>query len=186
MKSPRLLVLLLALPLGCQSSPSNAPAMLEPPVDNVLKLMDERLALMHDVAVHKTTLNLPTADATREEAILQAVEVDAKGANVDKAFAREFFAAQFAAAKLEQEAVRARIDMPPPTDEDMKAAGKKLEEVRTKINDVSEKLLRALGKIDWANRDAEARKLFAERGPPALERYAEAVRAKALGPVMPR
>ena len=177
--------LLLIVPLGCQSNPSDPPTTLEPAVDAVLKLMDDRLSLMHDVAVSKVILGLPTDDPKREDAILQAVEVDAKAANVDKAFAREFFAAQFAAAKLQQEAVKARADIPKPTDEGMKQAGETLKKARTKINDINSKLLTALGKIDWANRGVDARKLFAERGPEALERYSDEVRDQALKPLRP-
>lgn len=185
MKSYLLAAMLFVLPLGCRSNPNDPPNKLEPAVDAVLKLMDDRLALMHDVAVSKVILGLPTDDPKREDAILQAVEVDAKAANVDKAFAREFFAAQFAAAKLQQEAVKARADIPKPTDEGMKQAGETLKEARTKINDLNSKLLMALGKIDWANRGADARKLFAARGPEVLGRYSDKVRDQALKPLRP-
>ena len=154
-----------------------------PPV--LLHLMNDRLGLMADVAEAKSYLNLPIEDTTREESILQAVEVDAKAAGIDKAFAREFFTAQFEAAKMVQTESKKKLPALKPTEEGMQKAGEKLNDLRTKINDINIKLLTALGKIDWSKQDAGARKIFAERGSGVLKAHGEAA-DKALSPLMPK
>lgn len=186
MNCSRLFFVALVLCAGCQSAPSPSKPKLDSSVDATLLLMQQRLELMKEVAAAKTSLNLPVEDSAREEAILQAVEVDAKAAGVDKAFAREFFTAQFEAAKLVQAANKQSPAKGNSTDESLKEAGEKLNEIRTKINDINIKLLTSLGAIDWAGNEAEARKLFAARGPEALKTHGETVAAKALAPLMPK
>lgn len=174
---------LLLVCVGCQPSQT---AVLASSADAVLGLMNDRLGLMVDVAEAKSYLNLPIEDTAREESILQAVEVDAKAAGIDKAFAREFFTAQFEAAKIVQTESKKKLPALKPTEEGMQKAGEKLNDLRTKINDINIKLLTALGKIDWNTRDAEARKLFAERGPGVLKAHGETVADKALAPLLPK
>ncbi|WP_020470944.1 gamma subclass chorismate mutase AroQ [Zavarzinella formosa] len=184
MKHQRIWIGVLVLCFGCQSSPTTPPDTLAASVDETLTLMNDRLGLMNAVAESKLQLNLPVEDASREEAILQAVEVDAKAAGLDKAFAREFFTAQFEAAKLIQAEAKKSLPKTAPSEEGMKKAGEKLTELRTKINDLNIKLLTTLGKIDWKARDTDARKRFAERGPELLKTHPETVRAKALAPLL--
>lgn len=172
--------------VGCQSSASNPSNSLSASTDSVISLMNERLGLMVEVAELKSQINLPIEDSAREEAILQAVEVDSKAAGVEKAFAREFFSAQFDAAKMVQNEAKKKFKPGKATDDEIKKAGEKLNEIRTKINDLNIKLLMALGKVDWTNKNAEARKLFAERGPGVLNAHGETVADKALAPLLPK
>lgn len=128
--------------VGCRETPPAAP----PVLDELLQLQSDRLALMPEVAKAKVSLNLPVDDAKREEALLQAAEVDAGKNGLDPAFVRDFFKAQFAAAKAVQERAMKTLPRPEPTEQGMKQAGEQMEQVRTKINAINVKLISALAK----------------------------------------
>ena len=67
--------LLISLGLaGCQS---NRPAPADIALDAVLAKMNERLGMMEAVARHKYRNGMPTADASREEAMLRGLEAKA-------------------------------------------------------------------------------------------------------------
>jgi chorismate mutase len=73
-------------------------------VKKLLRLMRDRLSLMHEVARSKWNAKRPVADPERERALLREMEQKGREVGLDAAFTRAFFAAQIAAARLIQEA----------------------------------------------------------------------------------
>jgi cyclohexadienyl dehydratase len=73
-------------------------------LDRLLRLMEERLALMHDVAQWKWNARKPITDPDRERELLQSVVERGRGKGLDTDFVRSFFAAQMEAARLVQQA----------------------------------------------------------------------------------
>lgn len=71
-------------------------------IDQVLFLMQKRLALMHEVARTKWNQNLPIEDLSREQQLINALTIKAKSCGLEEAWTRKFFQAQFDAAKLIQ------------------------------------------------------------------------------------
>ena len=106
---------LMLLVAGCGGPPpatptaADGPAAGAPPaVERLLRLMRDRLALMHDVARAKWNANRPVGDPEREEALLREMEEEGREHGLDPQFTRAFFAAQVAAARQVQEADLAR------------------------------------------------------------------------------
>jgi chorismate mutase len=79
-----------------------------PAVGRLLRLMRDRLVLMHDVARTKWNSKRPVGDPEREQALLRKVEAEGRERGLDPPFTRAFFAAQIAAARRVQEADCAR------------------------------------------------------------------------------
>src|SRR5262245_22100050 len=73
-------------------------------LDRVLRLMGQRLALMHDVARWKWNAGQPITDPQRERELLQSVVERGRGKGLDPDQVRSFFAAQMEAARLVQQA----------------------------------------------------------------------------------
>jgi chorismate mutase len=73
-------------------------------LDRLLRLMEQRLALMHDVARWKWNKELPITDPNRERELLQSVIERGRGKGLDPDLVRSFFAAQMEAARLVQQA----------------------------------------------------------------------------------
>jgi chorismate mutase len=73
-------------------------------LDRFLRLMRQRLALMHDVARWKWNAGRPITDAERERELLQSVVERGRGKGLDPELVRRFFAAQLEAARLVQQA----------------------------------------------------------------------------------
>ncbi len=82
---------------------------------NLIALVSQRLALAEPVARYKWANHQPITDAPREEALLVDVQKRAVAANVDPAFARDFFRDQIEASKDVQNALFAswRATRPP-------------------------------------------------------------------------
>jgi chorismate mutase len=70
----------------------------------LLRLMEKRLTLMHDVAQWKWNSGQPIADLRRERELLQSVVERGRDKGLDPDLVRPFFAAQLAAARLVQQA----------------------------------------------------------------------------------
>lgn len=108
MLSLRSLILLLALACGAQPAmaqqlapaASTSAASLEP----LRRLMDERLALMPDVARHKWNTGGAIDDLPREQKIIEALSAQAQLLGIPGKWAERFFRAQIEGAKQVQRA----------------------------------------------------------------------------------
>jgi chorismate mutase-like protein len=99
---------LLLAPLGAGGCrPANPPE--EPrrnlaDLDRLLRLMQRRLRLMHDVARWKWNAGQPITDSQRERELLQSVVERGRDKGLAPDLVRGFFAAQMEAARLVQQA----------------------------------------------------------------------------------
>lgn len=129
--------------------------------DELLQLMQERLALMHDVARWKWNAKKPSADPQREQAFLKAIQKRCAEHGVDPALARTFFTAQIEAAKLMQEddfrAWQAAGQGPFVAVADLATV------VRPKIDALSERLVIALARVQSLLRGPNFAGLLHER-----------------------
>jgi chorismate mutase len=73
-------------------------------LDHLLRLMEQRLALMHEVARWKWDAGQPITDPERERELLQSVVGRGRDKGLDPDLVRPFFAAQMEAARLVQQA----------------------------------------------------------------------------------
>jgi chorismate mutase-like protein len=73
-------------------------------LDQLLRLMEQRLALMHDVARWKWNAGKPITDPKRERELLQSVVERGWGKGLDPDLVRSSFAAQMEAARLVRQA----------------------------------------------------------------------------------
>jgi chorismate mutase len=157
--------LLLALPAsGCRPAEVRvAPRPELAALDHLLGLMQQRLALMHDVARWKWSAGKPITDPDRERELLQNVVERGRGRGLSPELVRSFFAAQMEAARLVQQAdfVRWKAKNQKPV------ADKGLTVLRQRIDELNSELIDAL---------AEARPALAEPAvQQALPRRAEAI-----------
>src|SRR4051812_5005565 len=98
-------------------TPAAKKARLDAAFDEILGLMRDRLAVMHDVARWKRTSKSPIEDRGREATLLRDVADRGVALDLDPATTRAFFAAQIEAAKLVQQADFRRWESdPPPSD----------------------------------------------------------------------
>lgn len=116
-----------------------------PRVRKLLKLMNDRIALMHDVARWKYNNHVPVADLEREKAILVRVAEQKLPANLNSAFVVTFFQAQMDVAKAvqtkviqnwEEEKREPFVNVP-----DLKT------EVRLQISELSQQILNILNQL---------------------------------------
>jgi chorismate mutase-like protein len=73
-------------------------------LDRLLRLMEQRLTLMHAVARWKWNAGQPITDSQRERELLHSVVERGRGKGLDPDRVRPFFAAQMEAARLVQQA----------------------------------------------------------------------------------
>ncbi|MFO0824378.1 MAG: gamma subclass chorismate mutase AroQ [Gemmataceae bacterium] len=144
--------------VGCRrSQPHTEPQSQQPSqsqassaVDALLDLMNQRLAVMYDVARAKWNTKSPTEDAARERAVLDSVAEHGKKFALDPATTRAFFAAQIEAAKMIQRAAFAMWQAegrgPFPDAPDL------ARDIRPKIDDLGRKLLAALAEFQRLGR----------------------------------
>ena len=78
------------------------PPRVDPAIESLLKLMKQRMLLMHDVARAKWNAKTPLADPDREKAMLRELAEKGRALGLDPAFTSSFFAAQVEASKLMQ------------------------------------------------------------------------------------
>jgi chorismate mutase-like protein len=81
-----------------------APRRARADLDRLLRLMERRLALMHDVARWKWNAGQPITDTQRERALIQSVVERGRGKGLEPDLVRTFFTAQMEAARLVQQA----------------------------------------------------------------------------------
>jgi chorismate mutase len=82
------------------SSVGHAPA--EKAIDELLRLVQQRLSLMHDVARWKWANHTPIEDPAREKSLLDDLAERGRALGLDPAITRTFFRGQIEAAKLIQ------------------------------------------------------------------------------------
>jgi chorismate mutase len=89
---------------GCRRADAPAEGRELADLDRLLRLMERRLTLMHDVARWKWNTRAPISDPQRERDSLQVVVGRGLGKGLDSDLVRPFFGAQMAAARLVQQA----------------------------------------------------------------------------------
>ncbi|SAK75401.1 chorismate mutase [Caballeronia fortuita] len=116
------------------------------PFTNLIALASQRLALAEPVARWKWAHHEPITDAPREEALLKHVEEKAGAAQVDPAFARQFFRDQIEASKDVQNALfanwRALKAAPEETPPDL------AKDTRPKLDRLTQSMVSALAHVE--------------------------------------
>lgn len=97
-----LLVVALVLGVGYQARAAEPSNDVRQTVDQLLRLVDERLAIAPDVAKAKWNSGEPIDAPAREAQILERVVAEATRAGINEAFAQTFFKHQFEASKVIQ------------------------------------------------------------------------------------
>jgi chorismate mutase-like protein len=113
-------------------------------LDRLLRLMERRLALMHDVARWKWKAGKPIEDPKRESELLQGVVERSRGKGLHPDLVRSFFAAQMAAARLVQQA---DFDRWKAKEQEPHADTTSLETLRQRIDQLNGELIDALADI---------------------------------------
>jgi chorismate mutase len=113
-------------------------------LDRLLRLMERRLAMMHDVARWKWNEGKPITDPNRERESLQSVVERGRGRGLDPDRVRPFFAAQMAAARLVQQA---DFDRWRATEQAPFADPTSLAVLRQRIDDLNGELINALAEV---------------------------------------
>jgi chorismate mutase len=129
---------------GCR--PAEVPVAPQPDLarlDHLLRLMGQRLALMHEVARWKWNAGKAITDRQRERDLLQAVVEQGRDRGLDPERVRSFFTAQLEAARSVQQADfrrwKARGQNP--------VAGKSLSVLRRRIDQLNTELIEALAEV---------------------------------------
>jgi len=113
-------------------------------LDRLLRLMEQRLTLMHDVARWKWNAGQPITDPQRERELLQRVIERGRGKGLDQDLVRGFFAAQMEAARLVQQA---DFDHWRANKQEPLAETTSLALLRQRIDDLNGELIDALGEV---------------------------------------
>jgi chorismate mutase len=130
---------------GCR--PADAPAAPRrdlASLDRLLRLMEERLTLMHEVARWKWNTGQPITDPQRERESLQSVVERGRGEGLDPDLVRSFFAAQMEAARLVQQADFERWKA---NEQQPFAGAKSLAVLRRRIDQLNGELIDALAEF---------------------------------------
>ncbi|MFO0928318.1 MAG: gamma subclass chorismate mutase AroQ [Gemmataceae bacterium] len=146
----------LALPWRPAAPPAAA-------VDRLLARMNERLAVMPDVARWKWNMRRPITDPPRERALLDDVARRGAARGLDPAFVRRFFAAQIDAAKEMQQAAIARWT----ADGGPVVPVRDLSSLRMRIDQINSALLDELPAVTAAGRPRARRTVPGAIPPPA-------------------
>lgn len=97
-----ILLVALVFGVGYQASAAEPSNDVRQTVDQLLRLIDERLAIAPDVAKAKWNSGAPIDAPAREAQILERVVAEATRAGINEAFAQTFFKHQFEASKVIQ------------------------------------------------------------------------------------
>lgn len=177
-----LVVLVLLLAPGCARPVAHEEAGRD--VDHLLVLMRQRLVIMHDVARGKWNSQAPISDPAREQAILTDIVARGRPHDLDPAFVRAFFTAQFEAAKRLQEDDfrRWQTERPPPFTDVPDLAT----ELRPRIDRLNGELLTALAVVRPLLRDANARAKLQQKAATILtdSGITDDIRATAIAPLV--
>jgi len=133
-------------------------------LDRLLRLMRQRLALMHEVARWKWNTGKPITDAQRERELLHSVVERGRGKGLDADLVRFFFAAQLEAARLVQQA---DFDRWKANKQEPFADTKSLVVLRQRIDQLNTELINVLADVrPW---------LWGQTVQPALPQWAEEI-----------
>jgi chorismate mutase-like protein len=113
-------------------------------IDRLLRLMAQRLALMHDVAQWKWNAGRPIKDLQREREVLQSAVEHGRGKGLDPDLVRPFFMAQLEAARIVQQA---EIDRWKASKQRPFADTTSLAVLRQRINQLNRELIDALTEV---------------------------------------
>jgi chorismate mutase-like protein len=113
-------------------------------LDRLLRLMEQRLALMHDVARWKWKAGKPIEDLKRESESLQVVVERSRGKGIHPDLVRSFFAAQMASARMVQQA---DFDRWKAKEQEPLADTASLEALRQRIDQLNGELIDALADV---------------------------------------
>ena len=113
-------------------------------LDRLLRLMQQRLTLMHDVARWKWNAGVAITDPQRERELLHSVVEHGRRKGLDPALVRPFFEAQMEAARLVQQAdfERWKMNKQPPF-----ADTRSLAALRQRIDQLNRELIDALAEL---------------------------------------
>lgn len=123
-----LIGLLLCTPLRAADSPLN----------ELYRLVDERLELMKAVALYKRAHQLPVEDLKREQAIIDRVAIDARQFGLDPATTQAFFQAQMEAGKQLQHGWLQQWQQRPPQGLEVVDLAK---EIRPRLDEINARML---------------------------------------------
>lgn len=154
------------------------------PVTRVLTVLNDRLAVMHDVARWKWAEARPIADPEREAQLLNRVAARAQEKNLDPAFVRALFAAQIEASKYMQRADFNRWKASPPP----ASAVPSLTVLRQRIDAIDQRLLDALAAAGGPLSDPHTQKQVPELADKILtgDGVDPSVRSMVIGPLINR
>ncbi|CAN5159676.1 hypothetical protein BH10PLA2_BH10PLA2_08620 [soil metagenome] len=191
MRSRPSLLLLLAFGLapisfttsGCRPVPAPETAVVErTDVDGLLRLIEQRLALMDDVARWKWNESQPVTDPKREQELLEKVVERGQGRGLDPELVRSFFAAQMEAARSIQQA-----DFERWTAQKQKpfADATSLTGLRQRIDAINDQLIDALVQVTPRLKTASMQQELRRRSQEILKAPGMAeVRDKVIAPLM--
>jgi acetolactate decarboxylase len=113
-------------------------------LDGLLRLMEQRLALMHEVARGKWNADKPITDPERERELLRTVVERGRGKGLDPELVHSFFAAQMEAARLVQQV---DFDRWKAKKQNTFAETTSLAVLRQRIDDLNRELIDALAEL---------------------------------------
>jgi chorismate mutase len=153
-------------------------------IDRFLTLMQQRLAVMHDVAKWKWNEKKSISDPQREQELLDRLVNSAKERDVDVEFARPFFTAHMTASKAIQQADFDHWQAE--NQGEFADAPDLVTELRPRITQISDDLLDALSAVESQRDDTAFRRQVASRAAQIVvgESVTESIRATAIGPLI--
>jgi serine protease Do len=154
-------------------------------VEAVLKLMQQRLALMKDVAGAKWSAKLPVADPEREAELTDQLVKKGQELGLAPGVVRGFIAAQLEASRQVQEGF---FEQWRKQNIEPKASANLHTELRPRIEQISVELLAALAKLQPHLEQATVQERLRDRAAALLagEGITDAVRQQALAPLVRR
>ena len=152
-------------------------------VDRLLRLMAQRLMLMHDVARWKWNAHRPITDLQRERELLQSVVERGRDKGLDPGLVRPFFEAQLAAARLVQQADIERWEA---SKQQPFASTTSLEVLRQQIDELNRELLDALTEVSPRLAEPAVQQALSRRSEEIFVGDGlDKVRATAIDPLLP-
>ncbi len=169
-----------ALLLAACATPRTAPATRQ--LDHLLRLIDERLSYMDDVARNKWNSGAPIEDLPREREIIDGLGRQATGYGLDPALVRDFFRAQIEASKIIQRARfaewKAQNQPPFRNPPDLR------EKIRPALDALTPRLMQALADAQPLLKSSDFAPLVTERAAAVMRTTDVAARDEAISPLL--